>query len=99
MAVHAVHSACRATTFSSGRECGAPGDGWTPVDSFRGSLASRDTHTFHLPCGEMTVTLLDVAMILGLPLEGHAVTRIVQSDGWRDMVDHWDQNFSTARKS
>ena len=58
-----------------------------------------ETHTFHLPCGVMTVTLQDVAMILGLPLEGHAVTRIVQSNGWRDMVDHWDQTFSTARKS
>ena len=26
----------------------------------------------------------DVTMILGLPLEGNAVTSIVQSDGWRD---------------
>ena len=25
-----------------------------------------ETHTFHLPCGELTVTLQDVAMILGL---------------------------------
>ena len=29
----------------------------------------------------------DVAMILGLPLEGNAVTGIVQGDGWRDMVE------------
>ena len=28
----------------------------------------------------------DVAMILGLPLEGIAVTGIIQNDGWRDMV-------------
>ena len=40
-----------------------------------------ETHTFHLPCGEMTVTLQDVAMILGLPLDGLPVTGIVQSDG------------------
>ena len=40
-----------------------------------------ETHTFHLPCGEMTVTLQDVAMIPGLPLEGLPVTGIVQSDG------------------
>ena len=47
-----------------------------------------ETHTFHLPCGEMTVTLQDMAMILGLPLEGVAVTCIVQSDGWGDMVEN-----------
>ena len=47
-----------------------------------------ETHTFHLPCGEMTVTLQDVAMIPGLPLEGVVVTGIVQSDGWRDMVEN-----------
>ena len=29
----------------------------------------------------------DVAMILGLPLEGIAVTGIIQNDGWRDMVE------------
>ena len=36
-----------------------------------------ETHSFHLPCGEMTITLEDVAMILGLPLEGVAVTVII----------------------
>ena len=34
----------------------------------------------------MSITLQDVAMILGLPLEGNAVTGMIQSDGWRDMV-------------
>ena len=29
-----------------------------------------ETHTFHLPCGEMTVTLQDVAMITALPIKG-----------------------------
>jgi len=29
-----------------------------------------ETHTFHLPVGEMTITLEDVAMILGLPIRG-----------------------------
>ncbi|KAF7021226.1 hypothetical protein CFC21_034211 [Triticum aestivum] len=32
-----------------------------------------ETHTFHMPCGEITITLQDVAMILGLPISGHAV--------------------------
>ena len=27
-----------------------------------------ETHTFHLPCGEMTPTLQDVAYLLGLPI-------------------------------
>jgi hypothetical protein len=45
-----------------------------------------ETHSFHLPCGEMTVNLQDTAMILGLPLEGLPVSGIIQSAGWRDMA-------------
>ncbi|KAI5336814.1 PREDICTED: serine/threonine-phosphatase 7 [Prunus dulcis] len=33
----------------------------------------RETNTFHLPVGEMTVTLEDVALILGLPIDGNPV--------------------------
>jgi hypothetical protein len=33
-----------------------------------------ETHSFHLRPGEMTVTLQDVEVILGLPVEGEAVT-------------------------
>jgi hypothetical protein len=33
-----------------------------------------ETHTFHLPWGECTVTLEDVVMILGLRVDGRAVT-------------------------
>ncbi|KAL6328847.1 hypothetical protein AAG906_003864 [Vitis piasezkii] len=33
-----------------------------------------ETHTFHLPIGEMTVTLQDVAMILGLRIHGPSIT-------------------------
>ncbi|WVZ64417.1 hypothetical protein U9M48_013930, partial [Paspalum notatum var. saurae] len=32
-----------------------------------------ETHTFHLPCGEMTITLEDTVMILGLPVDGSPV--------------------------
>ncbi|TVU26256.1 hypothetical protein EJB05_28793, partial [Eragrostis curvula] len=46
-----------------------------------------ETHTFHLPCGELTVTLQDVAMILGLPIDGLAMIGMVQPQGWRDMVE------------
>ncbi|RLN03246.1 hypothetical protein C2845_PM13G10090 [Panicum miliaceum] len=46
-----------------------------------------ETHSFHLPCGEVTITMQDVAMIVGLPLEGNAFTGIIRTDGWRDMVE------------
>ena len=33
-----------------------------------------ETHTFHVPVKEMTITLQDVAIILGLRIDGPAVT-------------------------
>ncbi|KAK5842488.1 hypothetical protein PVK06_004852 [Gossypium arboreum] len=33
-----------------------------------------ETHTFHLSCGECTITLEDVTLQLGLPVDGYAVT-------------------------
>ncbi|XP_016714226.1 protein MAIN-LIKE 2-like [Gossypium hirsutum] len=33
-----------------------------------------ETHTFHLPCGEVSITLQDVAVQLGLSINGEAVT-------------------------
>ena len=33
-----------------------------------------ETHTFHVPVGEMTITLQNVAIILGLRIDGPAVT-------------------------
>ncbi|XP_040942343.1 protein MAIN-LIKE 2-like [Gossypium hirsutum] len=30
----------------------------------------HETHTFHLPCGKCTITLEDVALQLGLPVDG-----------------------------
>ncbi|QHN85797.1 uncharacterized protein DS421_16g540460 [Arachis hypogaea] len=38
-----------------------------------------DTHTFYLPIGECTVTLEDVALILGLPTDGLPVTGMAMS--------------------
>ncbi|KAG8499155.1 hypothetical protein CXB51_005601 [Gossypium anomalum] len=35
-----------------------------------------ETHTFHLPCGECTVTLEDVVLHFGLPIDGDAVTGV-----------------------
>jgi hypothetical protein len=45
-----------------------------------------ETHSFRLPCGEMTVTLEDVAMILGLPIRGCPVTSRVDLVGWHERV-------------
>ncbi|MFQ6623816.1 hypothetical protein Gotur_004003 [Gossypium turneri] len=41
-----------------------------------------ETHTFHLPCGECTITLEDVSLQLGLPVDGNPVTGSVQSSNW-----------------
>ncbi|KAG8486601.1 hypothetical protein CXB51_020080 [Gossypium anomalum] len=41
-----------------------------------------ETHTFHLPCGECTITLEDVHLQLGLPMDGDAVTGSVHSADW-----------------
>ncbi|KAK5811320.1 hypothetical protein PVK06_026649 [Gossypium arboreum] len=35
-----------------------------------------ETHTFHFPCGECTITLEDVALQLGLPIDGNVVTGV-----------------------
>ncbi|KAG8480281.1 hypothetical protein CXB51_024792 [Gossypium anomalum] len=40
------------------------------------------THTFHLPCGECTITLEDVHLQLGLPVDGYAVTGSASSTNW-----------------
>jgi hypothetical protein len=46
-----------------------------------------ETHSFHLPCGEMTITLEDIAMITGLPIRGKPVVGKIESDKFRDMVE------------
>jgi hypothetical protein len=47
---------------------------------------SPKTHSFHLLCGEMIVTLEDVAMILALPIRGQALTYHVDTAGWHERV-------------
>jgi hypothetical protein len=44
------------------------------------------THSFHLSCGEMTMTLEDVAMILGLSIRGRPITGRCDSSTWRNRV-------------
>ena len=45
-----------------------------------------ETHTFHLLCGEMTVTLQDVSMILALPIGGDPVCRSTDTAGWEGII-------------
>ena len=42
-----------------------------------------ETHTFHLPVGEMAVTLQDVSLLLGLPHDGRAVAARAVGQHWR----------------
>ncbi|MFQ6652362.1 hypothetical protein Gotur_024265, partial [Gossypium turneri] len=44
-----------------------------------------ETHTFHLPCGECTITLEDVSLQLRLPVDGYPVTGSSQSSDWGAM--------------
>lgn len=45
-----------------------------------------ETHSFHLPCGEMTVTLEVFAMIIGLSLHGEPLTEQVDNKFWCQRV-------------
>jgi hypothetical protein len=46
-----------------------------------------ETHTFHLPSGEITVTLRDVQLILGLPIAGQAVTGEIDTENWASRME------------
>ncbi|KAE8705565.1 putative linoleate 9S-lipoxygenase 5 [Hibiscus syriacus] len=43
-----------------------------------------ETHTFHLPCGEAIITLEDVSMHLGLPVDGNMMCGMADGD-WKSM--------------
>lgn len=46
-----------------------------------------ETHTFHLPLGESTITLQDVGILLGLRVDGHAVTGFTEiHGGWTKLI-------------
>ena len=55
-----------------------------------------ETHNFHLPYGELTVTLEDFAMITGLPIDGKALTGRVDSKNWRARVTALIGDCSTS---
>ena len=81
---HLLHTATEVVWLSPRRirESGSCDD----HDSSR-ALASRE-HTFYLPLGEAIITLLDVAILKRLPIEGHVVSTIGrQLSSWRDIVE------------
>ncbi|XP_066166193.1 uncharacterized protein [Oryza sativa Japonica Group] len=60
---------------------------WDPDRSLLAALVDRwrpETHTFHLPCGEVAPTLQDVSYLLGLPLAGDAVGPVDMGVDWKD---------------
>jgi len=40
-----------------------------------------ETHTFHLSCGKATITLQDVSVLLGLPVDGNSLIGSTNIDG------------------
>ena len=61
-----------------------------PIDrTLLSALVDRwrpETHTFHLPVGEMAATLQDVSMLFGLPHEGRAVAARPVGPHWRQEI-------------
>ena len=50
-----------------------------------------ETHTFHLPHGEMGITLQDIKVMLGIPVDGLPVTRrtnLKWNEMCRDLLGH-----------
>ena len=55
-----------------------------------------ETHTFHLPCGEMSPTLQDVAILLGLPISGDVIGPRVVPSTWLDDLEERFANIDIA---
>ena len=47
-----------------------------------------ETHTFHMPHGEVTITLQNVEVLLGLPIDGDAITGSTQKE-WENVCHEY----------
>nr|ABA94106.2 Transposable element protein, putative, MuDR [Oryza sativa Japonica Group] len=66
-----------------------PAKRWDADRSLLAALVDRwrpETHTFHLPCGEMAPTLQDVSYLLGLLLAGAPVGPVDGVVGWKEDI-------------
>ena len=49
-----------------------------------------ETHSFHWPHGEMTITLQDMEVIMGVPVDGLLVVGYTSPrTNWRELCDDW----------
>ena len=57
-----------------------------------------ETNTFHLPCGEMTITLEDVYMILGLPVTGRPLTHSELERPKEWFMKNWEDPYMSEQE-
>ena len=79
----------RCAVWSSRHGGGGGGLRFTVDRALLSALVDRwrlETHTFHLPVGEMAVTLQDVSLLLGLPLVDQAVAARAVDPDWRQVI-------------
>ncbi|KAK5824723.1 hypothetical protein PVK06_019506 [Gossypium arboreum] len=55
-----------------------------------------ETHIFHLPCGECTITLEDITLQLGLPVDGSIVTGSVIVLDKEDLYEFGTHKMATT---
>ena len=74
---------------TNAEEANDPARRFTFDRSLLAALVDRwrpETHTFHLPCGEMAPTLHDVSYLFGLPIAGDAVCAPDVPVTWREDI-------------
>ncbi|KAK8535198.1 hypothetical protein V6N12_056727 [Hibiscus sabdariffa] len=47
-----------------------------------------ETHTFHMPCGECTITLEDVVMLIGVPVNGSPLVKETEDSAAKFCYDY-----------
>ncbi|KAH1108281.1 hypothetical protein J1N35_012049 [Gossypium stocksii] len=58
-----------------------------------------EIHAFHFPCGECTITLEDVALQLGLPIDRLVITRTTIVPSKKDICEAFLGKVSTKFQS